>query len=64
MIEEQKQESEANADLIASMKKWESTKRSVQLEALKKSRSERRKELQHWVNLLLNNLRKINTDIE
>ena len=61
---EQKQESEANADLIASMKKWESTKRSVQLEALKKSRSARRKELQHWVNLLLNNLRKINTDIE
>ena len=42
---EQKQESEANADLIASMKKWESTKRSVQLEALKKSRSARRKEL-------------------
>ena len=45
MIEEQKQDSEANADLIASMKKWESTKRNIQLEALKKKRNERRKEL-------------------
>ena len=34
------------------------------MQKIKKSRVERRKELSHWVNLLLNNLRKINETLE
>ena len=43
---------------------FEQKRRTWEMQKIQKSRSSRRKELSHWVNLLLNNLRKINETLE
>lgn len=52
------------ANLKANIVKWERTKHALNVSKLKKPRSGRRKELQHWVNLLISNLRKVNSEID
>ena len=51
-------------ELKAANKKWEIARRDLHLSFLKKSKSVKRKELLHWVNILLSNLRKVNDDIK
>ena len=50
--------------MIAQRVKWESTWKSYKIAKLNKETSENRKEIIYWVNLLMDNLRKITSDLD
>ena len=52
-----------NAALIAQKVKWESTWKQHKIAKLNKSLSDNRKEIKHWVRLLVGNLRKITEEL-